>query len=142
MASYAKGKKEGKTLNTYIKKTISLSPLTHTWILDIDGTIVKHNGYIIDGVDTLLPNASEFVSSIPESDMIIFITSRKLQYREATLEFLQKNNIRYDHIIFEAPYGERILLNDRKTSGLAMSLALNIDRDILPEISINIDNDI
>ncbi len=129
-------------MNTYIKKTISLSPLTHTWILDIDGTIVKHNGYIIDGVDTLLPNAREFVSSIPESDMIIFITSRKLQYREATLEFLQKNNIRYDHIIFEAPYGERILLNDRKPSGLAMSLALNIDRDILPEISINIDNDI
>lgn len=129
-------------MNTYIKKTISLSPLTHTWILDIDGTIVKHNGYIIDGVDTLLPNAREFVSSIPESDMIIFITSRKLQYREATLEFLQKNNIRYDHIIFEAPYGERILLNDRKPSELAMSLALNIDRDILPEISINIDNDI
>lgn len=129
-------------MNTYIKKLFHFHRLLIPGFLDIDGTIVKHNGYIIDGVDTLLPNASEFVSSIPESDMIIFITSRKLQYREATLEFLQKNNIRYDHIIFEAPYGERILLNDRKPSGLAMSLALNIDRDILPEISINIDNDI
>lgn len=36
------------------------SPLAKTWILDIDGTIVKHNGYKIDGYDTLLEGVKEF----------------------------------------------------------------------------------
>ena len=41
--------------------TIRLSPLGHTWILDLDGTIVKHNGYKIDGYDTFLDGAKEFL---------------------------------------------------------------------------------
>ena len=40
-----------------------LSPLGKTWILDIDGTIVKHNGYKIDGHDTLLLGAKEFLQN-------------------------------------------------------------------------------
>ena len=32
-------------------KEIVLSSLGHTWILDLDGTLVKHNGYKIDGAD-------------------------------------------------------------------------------------------
>ena len=39
---------------------VTLSTLGHTWILDIDGTIVKHNGYLIDGEDTFLPGAETF----------------------------------------------------------------------------------
>lgn len=27
------------------KETLTLSPLSHTWILDFDGTLVIHNGY-------------------------------------------------------------------------------------------------
>ena len=102
-----------------------LSTLGHTWILDLDGTIVKHNGYKIDGIDTFLPGAKEFLASIPEKDMIIFLTSRKEEYREITEHFLKENNIRYDHIIFGAPYGERILINDDKPSGLKMSVSIN-----------------
>lgn len=109
---------------------IKLSPLGHTWLLDIDGTIVKHNGYKIDGEDTLLDGAAEFLANIPEGDMIIFVTSRTEEYRELTVDFLRKNHIRYDHIIFGAPYGERILINDRKPSGLDMSVAVNTQRDI------------
>jgi len=55
---------------------LSLSPLGHTWILDLDGTIVKHNGYKIDGFDTILDGAEAFMRSIPVDDMIVFITSR------------------------------------------------------------------
>ena len=33
-------------------KTMTLSTLSKTWIFDLDGTIVKHNGYKIDGYDT------------------------------------------------------------------------------------------
>lgn len=108
---------------------INLSTLGHTWILDLDGTIVKHNGYKIDGQDTLLDGALEFLKNISEKDMIVFITSRKSEYREQTEEFLKKNNIRYDAILYNAPYGERILINDAKPSGLCTSVAINTRRD-------------
>ena len=53
-----------------------------------------------------------------------------------TLDFLAEQEIRYDEILFNMPMGERIIVNDRKPSGLDMSVALNIDRDRfeLPEI--------
>lgn len=110
-----------------------LSPLGKTWILDIDGTIVKHNGYKIDGHDTLLPGAKEFLQNIPEQDMLIFVTARTDEVREQTIQFLKENDIHYNHIIFNAPYGERILINDRKPSGLNMSVAVNTDRDVFTE---------
>lgn len=110
-------------------KQLVLSPLGHTWILDLDGTIVKHNGYKIDGFDQFLDGAKEFLDSIPEGDMIIFLTSRKETEREQTERFLAENEVRYGHIIFGVPYGERILMNDRKPSGLEMSIALSVERD-------------
>ena len=106
-----------------------LSALAHTWILDLDGTIVKHNGYLLDGRDSLLDGAEVFLSEIPKEDMVVFVTSRKEEYRERTEKFLQENGIRYDTIIYGAPYGERILLNDRKPSGLTMGYAVNKNRD-------------
>ena len=117
---------------------LALSPLGHTWILDLDGTIVKHNGYKIDGHDTFLEGAEEFLKSIPEDDMIIFLTSRKLEYKELTESFLKDHGLRYDHIIYEAPYGERILMNDDKPSGLKMGYAINIKRNVKREIMIKI----
>ena len=114
--------------NNCVEKLI-LSQLGHTWILDLDGTIVKHNGYKIDGVDTLLDGAKEFLDSISSEDMIVFLTSRTEEYRKITIEFLVANKIRYDHIIFGAPYGERILVNDDKPSGLHMSIGINKKRD-------------
>ncbi len=125
-----------------MNKELVLSSLGHTWILDLDGTIVKHNGYKIDGEDSFLPGAREFLESIPEKDMIVFITSRTDEYRELTVKFLANNNVHYDHIIFNAPYGERILINDDKPSGLKMSVAVNLHRDYTLEIEISEDNNI
>lgn len=108
---------------------ISLSALGHTWILDLDGTIVKHNGYKTDNRDSLLDGAREFMESIPEKDMVIFLTSRKLEFKEITENFLKSNGIRYDYIIYGVPYGERILVNDDKPSGLKMAMAVCLQRD-------------
>lgn len=119
-----------------------LSPLGHTWIFDIDGTIVKHNGYKIDGHDSFLPGAKEFLSKIPDSDMIVFLTSRTEEYKQITLDFLNRQGIRYNHIIFNAPYGERILINDNKPSGLMCSLGVNLQRDEANFPSIKIDNNL
>ena len=124
-----------------MKQRITLSPLGHTWIFDLDGTLVKHNGYKEEG-ETLLAGAKELIGSIPNEDLIIIITARKEEYREKTEAFLQENGIRYDHIIFEAPYGERIVVNDRKPSGLDMSVAVNIDRDDISELSFVVDEDL
>ena len=112
-----------------MENKLTLSTLGHTWLLDLDGTIVKHNGYKIDGRDSLLDGAKEFLESIPEGDKIIFLTSRKKEYKKQTEEFLQENSIRYDEILFSLPYGERILLNDKKTSGLVTGFAINKTRD-------------
>lgn len=108
---------------------IILSSLGHTWILDLDGSFVLHNGYKINGNDSFLPGAKEFLSKIPSSDMVIFLTSRKKEYADLTEKFLNENGIHYNHIIYEAPYGERILINDRKPSGLNMSIGINTNRD-------------
>ncbi len=117
-----------------------LSTLGHTWILDLDGTVVKHNGYKTDGKDSFLPGAREFLNSIPQKDMIVFLTSRTEEYRAATIRFLEENDIRYDHILFNAPYGERILVNDDKPSGLKMGIAICKKRDSSLEINVTEDD--
>ena len=111
-------------------KSLILSTLPKTWIFDIDGTIAKHNGYKLDGHDTLLEGAKEYLGSIPADDKIIILTSRTDEFRQMTLNFLKENEIRYDDIIFNVPMGERIVVNDRKPSGIDMAIALNIDRNI------------
>lgn len=108
---------------------MTLSTLPKTWFVDIDGTLVKHNGYKIDGIDSLLEGAKEYLDQLPEEDRVILTTSRTDEYKELTIDFLKKNNIRYDDIIFNLPFGERIVINDRKPSGLEMSVAINLDRD-------------
>lgn len=123
-------------------ETIRLSQLGKTWIFDIDGTVAKHNGYKLDGKDTMLNGATEFFARIPESDMIIFVTSRTEEYRALTEDFLRRNHIRYDHIIFGAPHGERILINDRKPSGLNVSIAINTQRDIFCTWKFEIDEEL
>jgi len=119
-----------------------LSPLAHTWILDLDGTLVKHNGYKTDGHDTLLDGALEFLRSIPEGDMVVFITSRTGEYKEITESFLAEHGIRYNHVICNAPYGERVLINDRKPSGLDTAIALNVERDRIHHIKIEVDENL
>ena len=121
------------------KEKIVLSSLGHTWLIDIDGTVVKHNGYKIDGYDTLLPNVKEFFESIPKQDRILFLTSRTENYKEITERFLSENRIRFDSIIYGLPYGERVLVNDDKPSGLSMSYAIPLRRDEGMDFRIMID---
>lgn len=110
-------------------KELVLSSLNHTWFIDIDGTICKHNGYKIDGYDTLLPGVKDFFDSIPEGDLVVFVTSRTDEFKDITIKFLKENNIRYNNIIFNAPFGERIVVNDNKPSGLEMGKAVNVNRN-------------
>ena len=119
-----------------MEKRIILSTLPKTWIFDLDGTLLKHNGYKSDGIDTLLEGVREYLDTLPVEDQVIILTSRQDCYKEETLSFLHIHNIRFDLILFNMPVGERILVNDRKPSGLDMAFAFNLDRDhfSLPKI--------
>ena len=117
------------SMNDLEPKEIRISPIPKTWILDLDGTIVVHDGPYIMGKDQFLPGAREFLDSIPYSDVIIFLTARSTYEKEHTLRFLKENNVRYDHIIFNAGQGERIMINDMKPDGLVTAYAVNTKRD-------------
>lgn len=108
---------------------LEFSPLAKTWILDVDGTLVKHNGYKIDGYDTLLDGVKDFFETLSPADKVVLLTARKEEFLPALKDFLVKNNIRYDFLLTDMPMGERILVNDRKPSGLDMSFAINKNRD-------------
>ncbi len=75
-------------------------------------------------------------SVFPKEDFILILTSRTDEYKEMTLSFLKDNGIRYDQILFNIPMGERIVVNDRKPSGIDMAVAINTSRDLfsMPEI--------
>ena len=109
-------------------RDLRLSPLKHSWVLDFDGTLVKHNGYKT-GKDEWLPGAEEFLRSIPEGDLVILLTAREEGARERTLEFIRNAGVRIDHVFFEVPMGERILINDTKPSGLVCAHAVTPSRN-------------
>ena len=108
---------------------LRISPMPKTWILDLDGTLLVHDGPYIMGKDEFLPGAREFLESIPKRDMIIFLTARSDYEKPHTMRFLKENNVRYDHIIFNAGEGERIIINDMKPDGLVTAYAVNTVRD-------------
>ena len=117
---------------------LKLSSLPKTWIFDLDGTILVHNGYK-NGGDRILPGVKEFFDKIPETDHILILTARKEEVLESTIEFLKDNGIRYNNILADIPFGERILLNDMKDSGLKTAYAVNLKRDEGLNFSVYID---
>ena len=121
------------------KINLVLSPLPKTWLIDIDGTLLKHNGYLLDGADTLLDGVKEFFNTLPKEDKVILLTARK----EADLfilgKFLKEKGIYFHQIIGDLPTGERILINDIKPSGLKTAYAINKKRDKALEIAVHID---
>ncbi len=120
---------------------LKLSSLPKTWIFDLDGTILVHNGYK-NGGDRILPGVKEFFDNIPETDHILILTARKEEVLESTIEFLKDNGIRYNNILADIPFGERILLNDMKGSGLKTAYAVNLKRDEGLNFSVYIDEDL
>lgn len=118
---------------------LNLSSLSKTWIFDLDGTLVKHNGYKMDGEDCLLEGVKAFFEKIQDNDMVIIITARSSLYRDQTVDFLNREGIRFDQIIFDAPKGERIMFNDKKPSGLQTAFCINQSRDQFIPLQFKID---
>ncbi len=121
---------------------LKLSKLGHTWILDLDGTLVKHNGYKQDGYDTLLEGVRNFFAKIPSQDKIIILTARKQSNLTGLKRFLADNNLRYDYLLTDMPMGERILVNDNKPSGLQCAYAICQPRNAVFNLDFQIEEQI
>ena len=108
-----------------------LTDLSKGWILDLDGTLVVHNGYKT-GKDTILPGVKEFFEkNIKPEDYVLIISARFSEFKGIAEKCLLDNGIRYDKIIYDTPRGERILINDRKPwdGGIDTAFSFNINRD-------------
>ena len=125
-------RKIGAELAGYIGNIPKIRIMKRKKLNDVLDSIIglSNSFYKIDGYDTLLDGAKEYVDSIPSEDFVLILTSRTDDYKDMTLDFLKKNVIRYDEIMFNMPMGERIVVNDRKPSGLDMAIAVNADRNI------------
>ena len=109
--------------------TLRLSTLPKTWVFDVDGTLVIHNGHLRPQGDELMPGVKEFFASLPAQDAVVLLTARKKELGPALEAFLTANGIRYDAILYGMPAGERILVNDCKPSGLLTAVAVNKKRN-------------
>ena len=122
-------------------ENLKLSSLPKTWIFDLDGTILVHNGYK-NGGDRILPGVKEFFDKIPETDYILILTARKEEVLESSIKVLKDNGIRYNEILADIPFGERILFNDMKDSGLKTAYAINLKRDEGLDFSVEVDENL
>tara|TARA_B100000073_G_scaffold234460_1_gene196012 strand:+ start:3100 stop:3450 length:351 start_codon:yes stop_codon:yes gene_type:complete len=111
-------------------KLEKLSNLNKTWIFDLDGTLVVHNGYK-NGGDVLLPGVKKFFETeIKDTDYVLILTARHSEYKIETEEFLLKNKIFYDKILYDLPAGERLLFNDKKPrENMITAYCFNLERD-------------
>lgn len=98
-----------------------------------------HNGHLRTQGDEVLPGVKEFFSNISPEDKVILLTARKEVFREQLESFLNANGIRFDKILYGMPMGERILVNDKKPSGLVTAYAVNKERDAPLDLKIVID---
>jgi len=107
---------------------VNYPKLKKTWIFDLDGTLVVHGGYL-NGKEIKLPGIDDLFDTIPKNDMIIIVTGRPESDKETTIQNLKELNIRFDHIIFDAGKGARIVINDTKPSGYKTAHSFGITRD-------------
>lgn len=109
--------------------TLKLSRLSKTWIIDLDGTIFPHNGYLQEPMEKVLSGVKDFFRNVDPNDFVMILTSRKSIYREITELSLEKAGIKWDMLVMDVPTGERILINDSKPSGLVTAFAVSPARN-------------
>jgi len=102
--------------------------LPKTWIFDLDGLLVPHNGHL-RGEDVLLPGVKAFWERITLADVVIVLTARAPACAPAIQSFFTREGLRVDHVVTGCTVGERVLFNDTKPSGLATAFAVNVARD-------------
>jgi hypothetical protein len=104
-----------------------------TIFVDIDGTVLKHNGNLSSQITTspsLLPGVIEaFNEWNMKGYCIILTTGRKECMRSITERDLLAKGIFYDQLIMGLPRGERVLINDSKPDCHITAQAITVTRN-------------
>jgi len=106
-----------------------LSNLPKTWLIDVDGVIFPHNGYLDSASETPLPGVLDFFRELPDGHEVVLLSARTERYRKQTEDQLGRWRIRYAALLLGLPVGERILINDEKPRGLRTAWAVSVARD-------------
>lgn len=101
---------------------------------DMDGTMVKHKGNIVDmvyGEMELLPDVRErFAEWFGRGWQIWITTGRPESARQQTTEQLIRLRVPYHRLLMDVPIGVRVVINDRKSAdGIATAVAFCVARD-------------
>lgn len=104
-----------------------------TVFLDIDGTILEHQG----SLSSLMMNPPLVLVGVHKKlneweargFNIILTTGRKESQRAFTERQLEKLGIFYDQLIMGIGGGPRYLINDKQKDGTPMAFAFNLTRD-------------
>lgn len=108
--------------------------MQYTIFVDLDGTIIKHNGSLDRQLGTppeLLPGVKDAFADWYRKDYrIIITTGRKESMRKATEEQLRSLGIFYDVLLMGLGRGPRVIINDLKPdSGNSTAISVNIKRN-------------
>lgn len=116
--------------NKFKSTILELSSLPKTWILDVDGTMVMHNSHFDSQDVKPLNGITELLSKISTNDLIVIISARQGEDLIHITNYILSvcPNIRIS-VIDSAPFGERIIFNDLKPSGLKTAFSVNVERD-------------
>jgi FMN phosphatase YigB (HAD superfamily) len=112
---------------------MNTDPRPKTILLDIDGTILKHQGRLdrVMRSAELLPGTLEKLHEWDQRGYhLILLTGRRESQRAETERQLAALGIYYDHLIMGLGGGVRVLINDLKPGGEEpTAVAVNVPRD-------------
>ena len=105
-----------------------------TLFIDIDGTLVKHQGNQSNMVIRPMEILPGVLDKLNEWDAnghkIILTTGRKECLRKVTEEELLKNGIFYDQLVMGLTRGERVVINDIKPDyAMTTATAIQVNRN-------------
>jgi ribonucleotide monophosphatase NagD (HAD superfamily) len=106
-----------------------------TFIIDIDGVIIKHLGAGAHAqweqlFPVLLPGTIDFLTTAEaKSSCIILMTARPECCREDLVKQLRLHGVFWDQLIMGVSHGTRVLINDIKPPGVQSAVAINLPRN-------------
>ena len=139
MAEKEKQKFKIKNVSEYLdlgtlKEWLSFKGKTKTYFIDIDGVVVKNSAEYWEpywGTTEGIAENVETIKKLHESgSQIIFVTTRKEEYRKITEEQLARLGLKYHSLVMGAYHTTRVLINDfANSNSYPSALAINIARD-------------